>query len=257
MFGTNGHAAPQIDSETCGKILSIDPENPGSYEVVAKGVRNSQQMRLVETMPYPLSLVVSNKHLVFMDIGGVTAEEVNSMPLSDISSKITNFGWGVNEDDGIAREGTFSVTTGNMGILGTEPPCDGDREIGESGFAQPWIQFGRTAEDFFYAISSFAVACRMDKLKLIWSEFNTGLIMGTTEEFCPDKYGGPSKAYKIKLYDDEGNYLEGGLNDLVMEELGEVGYYRGDPRLFHYPDGTAGAFIERTGVFYKLTEIEI
>ena len=56
------------------------------------------------------------------------------------------------------------------------------------------------------------------------------------------------------IYD---NYLENGLNDLVREELGDVSYFRGDPRLFHYPDGQAGVFIERTGVFYKLTEIEL
>lgn len=256
MYGTDGRAAPQLDNETCGKILLIDPDS-GSYEVVAKGVRNSQQMRIVETTPYPLSLVKSNKLLVFMDIGGVTAEEVNAKKLSDILDGTTtaNFGWG-RDENGIAREGTFSVEPGALGILGTEPPCDGDMEIGEEGFDQPWIQFGRTETDIFHGISSFSVGC-FDKLKLIWSEFNTGLIMGTTEEFCVDDYKGPSKGYKIKLYDTDGNYLEGGLNDLVMEELGEVGYYRGDPRLFHYPDGTAGVFIERTGIFYKLTEIEI
>ena len=67
----------------------------------------------------------------------------------------------------------------------------------------------------------------------------------------------PAQSYKIKLYDTGGNYLDNGFNDLVKEELGEVGYYRGDPRMFHYPDGTAGVFIERTGVFYKLTEIAL
>lgn len=67
----------------------------------------------------------------------------------------------------------------------------------------------------------------------------------------------PAKSYKIKVFDAEGNYLENGFNDLVLEELGEVGFYRGDPRMFHYPDGTAGVFIERTGAFYKLTEIAL
>merc|ERR1711957_910120 len=62
---------------------------------------------------------------------------------------------------------------------------------------------------------------------------------------------------KINLYDADMTPLPMGLNDLVKKELGEVYYYRGDPRLFHYPDGTVGVFIERTGVFYKLTEIEI
>ena len=152
------------------------------------------------------------------------------------------------------------MAPGDLGILGTEPPCEEDLEIGESGYNQPWIQFGRTATDFFYGISSFSVGFgSFDKLHLIWSEFNTGLIMGTTARFRggPSGYSGPTKGYKIKLYDADGNYLENGCNDLVKEELGEVGYYRGDPRLFHYPVGTAGVFIERTGAFYKLTEIAI
>ena len=83
--------------------------------------------------------------------------------------------------------------------------------------------------------------------------------MGTTEHFDKVSYDGPATAYKIRLYDEGGNYLERGMNDLVSEVLGEAaeGYFRGDPRLFHYPDGSAGVFIERTGTFYKLTEIEI
>ena len=72
-----------------------------------------------------------------------------------------------------------------------------------------------------------------------------------------DPAGAPSKGYKIRLYDSNMTEYENGFNDLVKEELGEVGYYRGDPRLFHYPDGTAGVFIERTGVFYRLTEIDM
>ena len=98
----------------------------------------------------------------------------------------------------------------------------------------------------------------VDKLKLIWTEFNTGTLLGTNKRAKWGRnYKRPATSYKIKVYDADGNYLENGFNDLVKEELGEVGYYRGDPRLFHYPDGRAGVFIERTGVFYKLKEIEI
>ena len=89
---------------------------------------------------------------------------------------------------------------------------------------------------------------------------NSGIIMGTHTQFKTwttyDNYDGPVRTYKYKLYDADMNLLEGALNDLVKEELGDVGYSkRGDARLFTYPDGQAGAFIERTGVFYKLTEI--
>ena len=94
-----------------------------------------------------------------------------------------------------------------------------------------------------------------DKLKLLWTEFNTGKILGTEATFVEG--APPAKSYKLRIYGADGMYLENGLNDLVKEELGEVFYYRGDPLLFHFPDGQAGVFIERTGVFYKITEVAI
>merc|ERR1712028_110094 len=127
--------------------------------------------------------------------------------------------------DGLAREGTFYVEPGNGLVLGSEPVCKKKVPQPEPGFIGPWIQFGRTADDYFYAISSFAVPSKgVDKLKLIWSEFNTGKILGTD------------------------------LNDLLEREIEPSFTTRGDPRLFHFPDGQAGVFVERTGVVYKLTE---
>ena len=258
-YGSDGRFAPQLNWEHCGKILLINPTD-STYKVVAKGVRNSQQFRVINRQDLNPELN-SKDFLVFMDIGGVTAEEVNAIPLTNLldTSKIDNFGWGRNLHDGKAREGTFYVAPGTMGVLGTEPPCEEDIEGKEPGHIQPWIQFGRTDDDYYYAISSFAVAYNsFDKLELIWSEFNTGNILGTNKRYYHGpKNNGPVKGHKIKLYDSEGNYLENGVNDLVKEELGEVGYYRGDPRLFHFSDGTAGVFVERTGKFYKLTEIAL
>lgn len=247
-YGYDGRYAAQDDNESCGKILKIDPSTSGAYTVAAKGVRNSQQMRIItETKKN------GNDKLVFMDIGGVTAEEVNKIRLSKITSNIVdNFGWGRSYIDGKAREGSFYIAPGSGGNLGGDPACEAPAPVPEQGFIQPWIQFGRTAFDYFYAISGFVVSPKsFDKLSLVWTEFNTGLVLGTTgvERL--------SKGYKIKLYDTNMTELVGGFNDLVLEELGEVGYYRGDPRTFHYPDGSAGVFIERTGVFYKLTEIAI
>lgn len=271
-FGVDGSYAPQLDSEACGKILLIDPDEKGEFKIAAKGVRNSQQMRVfskpkagkAETRKKSKkggkSTKAEDTYVAFMDIGGVTAEEVNAFSVHSIKKatkskkKITNFGWGRNINDGKAREGTFYVDAGMIGVLGTEPPCAGNAPVGESGYTQPWTQFGRTATDFFYAISSLALpTAGTDKLKLLWAEFNTGKILGTDGEFVEG--APPATGYKLKLYDADGNYLENGLNDLVKEELGEVGYYRGDPRLFHFPDGCAGVLMERTGVFYKLTEM--
>jgi len=258
LYGTDGRHAPQLDDEICGKILLIDPVRQ-SYGVVAKGVRNSQQFRIVKD------------YLVFTDMGGVTAEEVNAIALNKILKrhKVDNFGWGRSIVDGKSREGTFYVEPGVMGVLGTEPPCKSNAPVPEKKFIQPWVQFDAaeeasylsetmsTATGPYYAISSFAVAYEsFDRLELIWSELNTGYILGTTGKGL-NKKGTPAIGHKIRLYDADMNELVNGCNELVEKELGDkVGYTsRGDPRLFHFPDGTAGVFMERTGVFYKLTEI--
>lgn len=255
MYGIDGAYAPQLDNEPCGKILRIHGvDGKGKYQILAKGVRNTQQMRIYTRTDS------DREFLAFTDIGGVTAEEVNTIPLNTIlkEKKVENFGWGRNIGDGRAREGTFYIDRGNGLILGTEPKCIEKAPKGEAGYIQPWIQFGRTDTDFFYAISSMAVpTSNVSELKLLWSEFNTGKLMGTTK-YQSVKRNKPVIGYKIKLYASDGTtYLENGFNDLVQEELGDVGVYRGDPRLFHYPDGQAGVFIERTGVFYKLEEISM
>ena len=45
-FVVDGASAPHLDHEHCGKILSIDPNSIGVYDIVIKGVRNPQQMRV-------------------------------------------------------------------------------------------------------------------------------------------------------------------------------------------------------------------
>lgn len=66
------------------RSFSLTPDT-GTSGVVASGVRNSQQR--------------FGDLVVFMDIGGVTAEEINSVPLADIldTSVIENFGWGIRQ----------------------------------------------------------------------------------------------------------------------------------------------------------------
>ena len=105
-FGSEGRAAPQDPNEQVSKILIIDPTD-GSIEVAAQGVRNVQHMQ------FSRDLETDEFYLTFADIGGVTAEEVNFVRMSDLldTSTIENFGWGRNPD-GLAREGTFYVAPG-------------------------------------------------------------------------------------------------------------------------------------------------
>jgi len=113
IFGTDGGYSAQLDTSHCGKILNIDTSNVGSYEFAAKGVRNSQQMKIIEKGS------ANKSFLLFMDIGGVTAEEVNVIKMNKLISgkKIRNFGWGRSQIDGKAREGTCYVGPGFPGIL--------------------------------------------------------------------------------------------------------------------------------------------
>eukprot|EP00548_Thalassiothrix_antarctica_P008021 CAMPEP_0194142260 /NCGR_PEP_ID=MMETSP0152-20130528/11575_1 /TAXON_ID=1049557 /ORGANISM="Thalassiothrix antarctica, Strain L6-D1" /LENGTH=523 /DNA_ID=CAMNT_0038841171 /DNA_START=287 /DNA_END=1858 /DNA_ORIENTATION=- len=271
VYGTDGSYAPQLDFESCGKILKIDPTEKGSYTVAAKGVRNSQQMRVFEQEEDGRRERVLRKSeqgkkskkspakkmiVSFMDIGGVTAEEVNAFPVEALDlDEILNFGWGRNLMDGKAREGTFYVNHGKAFVLGAEPSCNSDAPLGEDGFHQPWVQFGRNGFDSFFGISSMAIPSEGSMLKLIWSEFNTGKLLGTYDAYREGAQ--PSEAFKLKIFDETGTEIDG-LNPLVVEELGEdnVGFTsRGDPRLFHFPDGELGVLIERTGVFYKVNEI--
>ena len=59
------------------------------------------------------------------------------------------------------------------------------------------------------------------------------------------------------MNDEEGRELIGGANALVAEDLSLQNPERGDARLFTYPNGDSGLFIERTGAFYKLEEIDL
>jgi hypothetical protein len=274
-FGMDGSYAAQRDDQSTSKLLRIDPRVPHEFEVVAKGLRNAQQIRLYEQdIPQGRSVLKQEKAgkavkkskknskggspkptkeliVAFTDIGGVTAEEVNAFPLSMLESgEILNFGWGRSQEYGYAREGTYYVNPGTPFVMGTEPNCLANAPVSESGFCQPWVQFGRTPVDSFFGISSFQIPSE-GMLELVWSEFNTGTVMGS---FTPFKEGAPptDKMEKLKMFLGGSEYLT--TNDLVAAELGN-GYTRGDPRLFHFPDGELGLLIERTGTFYKVKEI--
>ena len=78
LFGFEGHHAPQLDDEWCGKIHLIETEKVGKYTTVAKGVRNSQQMRVFKKKNNKKATAKDEKKtnkiaVAFMDIGGVTA----------------------------------------------------------------------------------------------------------------------------------------------------------------------------------------
>lgn len=251
-YGTNGlHESQDLNSH-CGKILLLDPRTAnkkGQYEIAAVGVRNSQQMNL------------EGEKVIFMDIGGVTAEEINAVPLEDLLDTAVkeNFGWGMKAGESrdgqeFGREGTFIVEKGTAyGNLSADPPCiDEQTDIEKQGFIAPYMQFGRGTGLPFYGISSSVVSSKsFNLIKVASTEFNTGLLIVGLDKHSIET--APVPAYMVKLYkeDSSGELIEmNGFNAFV-------GGGRGDPRLFKYPDGSAGVFIERTGQFFTLEEVMI
>jgi len=98
-FGLNGLNGAQSTDNPSGKLILIDPDQPKWFEIVAKGVRNSQQ------------LFLDGDNVVFMEIGGYSAEEINVYPIADLldTSVIENFGWGMDAAAGedFGREVSF------------------------------------------------------------------------------------------------------------------------------------------------------
>lgn len=233
-FGTEGRGPAQDLAEVVSKLLLVDPAT-GGIEVAAQGVRNVQHLQFV---PGAETLVA------FADIGGTTAEEVNYVSLASLldTSFIENFGWGRNPD-GLAREGTFYVQPG-IAVVANQPAVDSASPSPEAGFIQPQAQYGRNDPNGGFAVSGPVVApASFSNLSSVFADLSTGVLYGTTASLNATD----APVYKINIVDGDGN---------VYGTLSEVAGGRADPRMFLFPDGTAGVLFERTGDFYRMTQVQ-
>jgi len=233
--GADGRAAAQDPAEVVSKLVIVDPDD-GSVEIAASGVRNVQ---LIEYSPH-------GQYIGFGDIGGVTAEEVNYVPVADImdTSTIENFGWGRNPD-GNAREGTYYVAPGTPLVIGTQPPVVASAPVPEAGFIQPQSQYDRIDPNGGVAVSGPVTSdLSFDQLTAVFTDLASGLLYGSTAGFDAID----ATVVKINLVDGDGNPIVGGFNTLAGG--------RADPRLFQFPDGSAGVLLEATGTLYRLTEVD-
>ncbi|MCH9672298.1 MAG: PQQ-dependent sugar dehydrogenase [Gammaproteobacteria bacterium] len=236
-FGNEGRAAAQDIDEITSKLLIIDPQD-GSFEVAAVGLRNVQRLMLDD----------DGKTLGLADIGGVTAEEINFASLVDIvdTSEVENFGWGRNSD-GLAREGTFYVGEGIAGVGFSEPPALGAAPIPEAGFIQPYAEYGRDDKEDpngGRASSGPVTSGRsFAHIAALWSDLASGKAYFSLDAL--DQQVTP--VYLATLVNENGERF-GGFNSFA-------GLFRTDPRMFRFPNGTAGVILEATGDFYRLTEI--
>lgn len=247
-FGLQGRHGPQNDALHVGKILLIDP-NDGSIEVAAKGIRNVQHIQVFG----------NDKEMVWTDIGGVIAEELNHIMMNDFmdTSVTKNYGWGCDlaQADGNcdfsnqnlkSREGTYYVNLGLPFALGY-PAEIGDAPLGEAGFQQPVSQYGRLYAFAFAAITGPVVSnVSFSNIKAIYGDLPSGAVIATVNSL--KKLNQP--AYQVNLVDSNGTPLAG--NTLNAFNNGD----RVDPRFFVFPDGTAGVLLEKTGKIYQLTQID-
>lgn len=235
-FGANGRHAPQDDNEHVSKLLKIDP-GTGAVETLAKGLRNPQQ------------LVIGTKngetYLGFADIGGVTSEEVNFVKLDDVldTTVIENFGWGIS-GDGNGREGTFYVSDGIPGLLGTQPPATGVAPTGEAGYIQPHGQYGRGGPGSFVAVTGSVISeVSFDHIMSLFGDLASGEVFATLGDLTDIDVD----VFAVLLQDILGN----------PTTLTALAGGRPDPRFFTFGDGSAGVLLEATGDYYRLTEVAV
>jgi len=171
---------------------------------------------------------------------------------------VENFGWGMRDRASFGREGTFAVARGEKLAWGNPPCLTKLTEEQQVGFIKPYMQFGRQPGVFLLAITSSVMSSVSFKtIKLAATEFNTGTLIVAREDYNSSQ---PSKANFVQIYkeDAKGNlsFLKKGFNSFVVEDLSLLPEQsaRGDARLFKYPDGRAGVFIERTGQFFHIEE---
>ena len=236
--GLDGRAAPQDKTEVVGKILLIDPET-GFVEVAAKGIRNVQ--RLTYAFSFQEGLVVG-----FADIGSFVSEEVNYVSLHELldTSEVENFGFGRNPD-GFAREGTFYIDEG-LALVGSSPLPVGLAPFPETGFIQPQAQYGRNDPNSGASVAVSGPVFSFRSFRKITSAFTdlpNGILYATTESLSSKDV----TVFRVNLVDVYGTPLNS-FRDLN-------GGSRADPRLFQFPDGSAGVLLERNGKFFRLTEV--
>ena len=225
--GEDGREYAQDPANHLSKIIRIDVST-GTTEVVAIGMRNTQRLIVDPNDGDPFVLAA--------DIGGWIAEEIDAIRVADLlaGGALPNFGWGRNNADGKAREGTFYIDA-NGAALGTAP-------IPESGFVQPTAQFGREGAELVAATGPIASAQSFSSIRYLFGD----LVNGSTYALTAGPTTARQTVYRVNVVDGESR---------TVTLKGLAGGGRPDPRFFNFADGTAGVLLEATGDFYRLTQV--
>jgi hypothetical protein len=223
--GEDGRQYAQDQTNHLSKILRINPST-SAVTVLASGVRNVQRLFVNPNSGDP--------RLEFADLGGNIAEEFNSVRVADLLvAPIENFGWGRNAGDNLAREGTFYIDPSGA-VTGTAPTP-------EAGFVQPIAQFGREGAQLVAVTGTVSSTASFTNISALFGDLVSGNVLAVIG--APGTPG--QTVYRVNLVD----------SSLAPVTLTGLAGGRPDPRIFLFADGTAGVLLERTGAFYRLTQI--
>ena len=225
-YEDGGEYSQALDSHLA-KIVRIDTAS-AQVRIVARGVRNAQ--RLVATG------AGDETRLMFIDDGGWAAEELNGIRLKDLltAEPPLNFGWGRSKEDGKSREGTFYIDRlGNS--IGKIPP-------GEQGFIEPVADFGRVTTEPFGSSGPVISQRSFSRITALFGDLVSGAVFAITGALSSTR----QDVFHVQLVDDQ-------QRPITLKEL--AGGQRPDPRFFNFPDGSAGVLVERTGRFYRVSEV--
>ncbi|HVQ41981.1 MAG TPA: Ig-like domain-containing protein, partial [Vicinamibacterales bacterium] len=223
--GEDGRQYAQDPANHLSKILRINPST-SSVNVLAVGVRNVQRLFVNPNG--------GDQRLEFADLGGAIAEELNSVRVADLLvGPIENFGWGRNAGDNLAREGTFYIDSGGA--------ATGPASTPEAGFVQPVAQFGREGAQLIAITGTVSSTVSFTNVAALFGDLASGNVLAVVG--APGTPG--QSVYRVNLVNSA----------QAPVTLSGLAGGRPDPRFFQFPDGTVGVLLERTGAFYRLTQI--
>src|SRR5205823_2123144 len=144
-----------------------------------------------------------------------------------------NFGWGRNRVDGKSREGTFVIDALGNSSAKVLP--------GELSLVEPVAEFGREHSEPI-AVSGPVRSDTFSRIALLFGDLVSGRLFATI--------GPPAlkrqEVLRVAIVDGNGQLVT--LKSMTKNE-------RPDPRFFNFPDGSAGVLLERTGEFYRVSEV--
>ena len=220
----DGRQWSQDPSQHLAKLVRIDPAN-GATTIVGLGVRCVQRLTVSGTG--------SDARLNFTDPGGWISEELNSVAVTDLAGgQPLNFGWGRGADRK-SREGTFVIDPVGNSLERISAP--------EAGFAEPVAEFGREGAKAVAVSGPVISTTSFGRITALFGDLVSGSVYAVTSPLTVKR----QPVYRAALVDREGR---------TVTLSGLAGGGRPDPRFFNFPDGTAGVLLERTGMFYKLTD---